>query len=422
MKDSFGFWAVVLVLILAGYGVFHVVKKRSDEKEAARIAYQMQQEEVRIQKEKEEYERVRRERMEAEKKRQEEAARAREEAEQRRLAEKRAAEEKAAAEAKEAEEREKAEQEAKEKAEQEAKEAIKKQYVAVLDRFKGRSLRPLESMSASEKSDMNKGEKILHYVFPDDAGGCIVFEVKTVYGRPSSVKRLDVVKVENGTWDFDRFMESSPYLVLIGKKVYFRPPQTERESFCLPDEGEVFNPAKEHLGALYDVAAILGLKAGAFVYGVYYRSDAMQKDIPIAKVSLGETIPNSLFRERLMDWNRRQASRPKRRNTGKKLKRTVVFVDGDTVRKRIDGVTEVPREFRYHGNRHRYYWSSREYENEVRKEENARRKWEVLAAEARRQEELAQGLGEGRENNARFVDVDGSGSVVYRILDERADK
>ena len=57
------------------------------------------------------------------------------------------------------------------------------------------------------------------------------------------------------------------------------------------------------------------------------------------------------------------------------------------IRKRLDGVTEVPRTFFYNGsNRHRYWTYSNKYINEVRKEEIARAKWQQLYDEAVRQE------------------------------------
>ena len=90
----------------------------------------------------------------------------------------------------------------------------------------------------------------------------------------------------------------------------------------------------------------------------------------------------------------------------KRPARTVVLYDGNTIRRNIHGVTQVPRSFTYTGsNRHRYAINSPSYRIEARKEEEARAKWFKLYDEAVRQENAERDANRTVEAAAASVEI-----------------
>ena len=86
--------------------------------------------------------------------------------------------------------------------------------------------------------------------------------------------------------------------------------------------------------------------------------------------------------------------------------RTLVLYDGDTIRKNINGVTQVPRSFTYTGsNRHKYARNSINHRVEARKEEEARARWLKLYTEAVRQENAERDANRTVEAAAASVEI-----------------
>ena len=101
---------------------------------------------------------------------------------------------------------------------------------------------------------------------------------------------------------------------------------------------------------------------------------------------------------------RREASRTTR--SGNVPHRTVVLYDGNTIRKDIHGVTQVPRSFTYAGsNRNKYPLNSHSHRVEARKEEEARAKWQKLYTEAVRQENAAREANRGTASAIANVSI-----------------
>ena len=111
---------------------------------------------------------------------------------------------------------------------------------------------------------------------------------------------------------------------------------------------------------------------------------------------------------------------------GAKVGDLVVLYDGNTIRKNIHGVTQVPRSFSYIGsNRHRYALNSYSYRIEARKEEEARAKWQKLYDEAVRQENAEHDANRAVETAAASVEISNQdvedvlnvGKMIFKVVE-----
>lgn len=88
------------------------------------------------------------------------------------------------------------------------------------------------------------------------------------------------------------------------------------------------------------------------------------------------------MRERLTEKGLKKAGAGLKPPKVKKVKRTVVFYEGERIIKAMNGITKVPRNFKFFG-------TSRDNDNKSHVNdiiERAKRQWEALCEEARRQE------------------------------------
>ena len=410
---------IILFLVLAGALVGGICLHQRYQKEKQRQAEVARQAELaRQEKAKAEAARIEQEYREAEKKRREEALRAREEA-------------KAAAQKKREEEKARREQEkraAEEKARSDRRGVCEK-VLAVLD---GGVLRPWTEARDEDRPDRAKGEKTFYCLMPDGEGSRMLIEQKLDFGRTVAAKRIDSTK-ENEAFSpesFDRTVTIFPNLLINGDRVYFRPAHADEEGCPVPTADEPFNPSEHDFGIAYDLVKASGLKTDAFVYDVYFRPFNMSNDVLVATVPFGKTATLADFTAKVGAWVKRNKAalakaKAKQKTPQKVWKRQFVFTDKIVVKKRVDGVTEVPRTYVSKTNLHRYVPGSREYLNEEKKEEVAKQKWQALYDKAQAEEEKEKALKEagqpvqqGSTGNP-FLDA---GSVFYRLHAETTAK
>ena len=409
---------LVLALALVGGVCFHQ-RYQKEKQRQAEIA--RQQELVRQEKAKAEAARIEQEYKEAEKKRREEAQRAREEA-------------RAAAQKKREEEKARREQE-KRAAEEKAKEDRRGVCEKVLSVLDGGVLRPWKDARDEDRPDRAKGEKTFYCLMPDGEGSRMLIEQKIDFGRTVVAKRIDSTK-ENEAFSpesFDRTVTIFPNLLINGDRVYFRSAHAEDESIPVPSADDPFNPAEHDFGIAYDLVKASGLKTDAFVYDVYFRPFGVTNDVFVATVPFGKTATLADFTSKVGAWVKRnkaalakaQAQAKKKAPQQKPWKRQFVFTDKTVVKKRVDGVTEVPRTYISRTNLHRYVQGTREYLNEEKKEAVAKQKWQALYDKAQAEEdkekamkEAGQPVQQGSTGNP-FLDA---GTAVYRLHAEAVAK
>lgn len=351
--------------------------------------------------------RAEKERQEAEKARREEMAREREK--------KRAlyAQKQEEARARKAKEKQEADRKAQEDAHAERGKLCEK----LLSTLKNAPLHPWRELAEKDDPEKATGDRTFYCVFPDGVGGRMFLELKTMFGRPVSLRRLDSASntEQYEPSEFHQLASVFPNLLVVGDSVYFRASQSDVDLCRIPEKNRGFNPAEQDFGALYEIVRGLGLRTDAFQYEVYLRPSGTTNDVPVAKVAFGENVQQEAFREKFQQWTRKMSKSSARANQQwkKQKKRTVVFSDKTVIGKRIDGTIEVPRTFVFYGNKHKYLEDSPEYLREVKKEELAKAKWQRLFDEAKRQESG------GASATGTKEDAFADSSVVYKLAPSR---
>ncbi len=223
--------------------------------------------------------------------------------------------------------------------------------------------------------------------------------------------------------EFKKLTAEVPYLVMREGRSYFcTPGKLPEVTNSVPAYGESVNPSKETFGALYDLVFKLRIKRPDFVWQVSFQPRGFETSIDICRARFGETVTrNRIYpkvREAMRIYQENLARQKATRSMrgAKRPVRTLVLYDGDTIRKNINGVTQVPRSFTYTGsNRHKYALNSHSYRVEARKEEEARAKWLKLYTEAVRQENAERDANRAVEAAASSVEI--TSQEVEDVLD-----
>ena len=233
--------------------------------------------------------------------------------------------------------------------------------------------------------------------------------------EPMAIQRLTPTAdpVELSDADFKQLTVEVPYLVMREGRSYFcTPGKLSATTNAVPAYGEIVNPSKETFGALYDLVFKLRIKRPDFVWQVSFQPRDFETAIDICTVRFGETVARNRFYPKVREAMRIYQENLARQRAAKSMRgakrsaRTVVLYDGNTIRKNIHGVTQVPRSFTYTGNnRHKYAINSPSYRIEARKEEEARAKWVKLYDEAVRQENAEREANRAVETAAASIEV-----------------
>ena len=157
----------------------------------------------------------------------------------------------------------------------------------------------------------------------------------------------------------------------------------------VPNSADTYAPLCDFLGGVLPVLNSLRVVPPAIKYRVTLKAKNGKGEIKLGIVESKIDLQSvrSKIRQQLTDRKLKSAGSGIKPPTMKKFKRTVVFYEGDRIFKAMNGITKVPRSFKFFG-------TSRNHDNKGHVNdiiENARRKWEELRTEAERQdqEELA---------------------------------
>ena len=159
-----------------------------------------------------------------------------------------------------------------------------------------------------------------------------------------------------------------------------------RLSVAVPEIGSGLSPLVAFLGDGYAVMGSLKIPKPDVKFRLTLQGGKPGEDIPIgifkASENIGSDAIRTKIRERLTEKKLKDAEKGLKPPKMKKVKRTVVFYEGEKVFKAMNGITKVPRSFKFFG-------TSRFNDNKAHASdivERAKRQWEALCEEARRQE------------------------------------
>ena len=210
----------------------------------------------------------------------------------------------------------------------------------------------------------------------------------TVDGK--RLKTVQKISQRNGSEDVesDDFMRMVTNKVVLAKlesgPVWICGKTKSSERIDVPDSSGAYDPLPDFMSGSLPVLNALHVVPPAIKYRVTLNAKNGSGEIKIGvvekKIDL-QTI-RSKVREQLTDRKLKNSGSGIKPPTMKRIKRTVVFYDGEKIVKDMTGVTKVPRSFTFFG-------TARNHDNKAHVQDiivQARRKWESLREEAERQD------------------------------------
>ena len=159
-----------------------------------------------------------------------------------------------------------------------------------------------------------------------------------------------------------------------------------RMNVPVPEIGSGLSPIAIFLGDGYAAMQSLRTVAPEVKFRITLQSRQSNGDIPLGVFKAAESISaesvRSKIRDRLTEEKLKKAGSGLTPPKMKKVKRTVVFYEGEKVFKTMTGVTKIPRTFKFFG-------TSRNNDNKAHVQDiidRAKARWEALCEEARSQE------------------------------------
>lgn len=305
--------------------------------------------------------------------------------------------------------------------------ALQKEYNERVQAFKRANYGFWRDAPKSDRPAGVTAETTFQCLIPKSNAVYDIYELTVAPGMPLKVVRLlpDRPAEPVASEVFTQEAASKPHILMKGTNAYLGVAKGrggDRSRVGVREE--VFNPFREEFGNLYEVVQRLGVGRLPLAYEVAFQLKGDGAEIPVETVFFGREVPYAAFREKVADWMAQRTAKTAMRRKAKiaRKRQTVILADVPVVRKRLDGVTEVPRTFVYaSSNKHKYFYDSRAYASEARKEEIARAKWQQLYDEAVRQERAV-------EEALRTPDADAyrppasqveealrTGTLVYRM-------
>ena len=210
----------------------------------------------------------------------------------------------------------------------------------------------------------------------------------TVEGK--RLKAVQKVSQRDGSADInpDDFMRMVTNKIVLAKlgagPVWICGNAKSTEQIEALDASDAYSPLSLFMGGSLPVLNALHVVPPVIKYRVTLRAKNGNGEIKIGvfekEINL-QTI-RSKVREQLTDRKLKSSGLGIKPPSMKKIKRTVVFYDGEKIVKGMTGVTKVPRSFTFFG-------TARNHDNKAHVADivaNARRKWESLREEAERQD------------------------------------
>ena len=171
-------------------------------------------------------------------------------------------------------------------------------HAQALARFAGASFDYWKNAVAADKPGKDQARTFTGLV-PAAAGGFTLLEIEMGGGRPLTVRRIgsDNAVAELPRSEFAKLIAKTPYLVVREGRAYFcSAGESSGAGFHkVPAKGAAFDPARAELGALADCLKTAKVQAPKAKYKVTLVIEKLKKELPVATVGYGETVPRTAF-------------------------------------------------------------------------------------------------------------------------------
>lgn len=239
-----------------------------------------------------------------------------------------------------------------------------------------------------------------------------MYEIIVEDGKLSKVRSLsrEVGELDVSPAEFEELTDDSIVFVKGDSgPVWICGKVKSRMNVPVPEIGSDLSPIAIFLGEGYAAMQSLRSVAPEIKFRITLQNGQSNRDIPLGVFKAEERVSaesvRSKVRDRLTEEKLKKAGSGLTPPKMKKVKRTVVFYEGERIFKAMNGVTKVPRTFKFFG-------TSRNNDNKSHVNdiiERAKAQWEALCEEAKRQErrelEVEEENRQAKEEYQRRVDA-----------------
>ncbi|MCR5752223.1 MAG: hypothetical protein K6G91_09685 [Kiritimatiellae bacterium] len=355
---------LLVLLIIAGWAIFGIVRYNNHKRQQQLEARQQQEAD--------------RARKEAARKEEEELARKKDEEARR---------EREAQLAKEREARLEAEKEAeKKRQEEEAMRVVQENYRQARSSFG--STAAAFYFEAPKDKRVGESESVFWYVDESFIQDSRIYEIKSG-GRDVFALYPDRPAESCNSTRIIASLDSKSGLLAGDGHVWICGVGENEKTYEVPESGSDFVPIDRELGDVLDASMALDVKPPKKRYRITLRKKDGENVALLGIVNADDVVSRETIENAVRDILEKKMQRRKsslKRPTLKKMKRTVVFYDGDIIKTDIHGVKHIPRKFVYLGTRRRYLYP------DYISIESARCDWERLRDKAQKEDEEEKAL------------------------------
>ncbi len=219
----------------------------------------------------------------------------------------------------------------------------------------------------------------------------IIYEIETdTQGIAAVCTRTSAgLSQEVDAQEFALHLDEGIWAISDGEVVWILGTGKQARTVSLPEDGSDIYPMGDELGEANVALTTLRIKLPDVKYRLTLQPKVGGRDIALGVIQGRERLPMRRVREAvkgvLAERRVAQQLAQLKKPTPKRFKPTVVFYDGATMSKSINGVTRVPRSFTYLGTSR----GKRNYSHVDDIVARERAKYEQMRAEAERQERKA---------------------------------
>ena len=268
------------------------------------------------------------------------------------------------------------------------KQALREAFQRVANAFANKPGYFAVSAKKDDVEDPRKGGKDLTFwaVGKSFHESGVVYVIKTEADGLASVSAVTEAAParEIGVEDFEKSLDSGVWAIASAEAVWFFNTGKQARTVEIPDSGNDLYPLGDELVDVLPAVTAFKIQLPEVRYRLTLKPKKDGDDkIPLGIIQGSERVSldsiRKVIRERLVERKTAKERSKLKPPKAKKFKRTVVFTDDAVGRKTVDGVTHVPRTFRY---KYRHW-------NELNA---ADEKWRNLCEEAERQDERARAI------------------------------
>ena len=216
----------------------------------------------------------------------------------------------------------------------------RKRFDELLDSFVGKSAELWRNRP--KELQLGKVNRVFLCFVPGDDGRDVFLEITSSADGNVEAKAFSRDEEDRTAprEEYETLIQENGGLFAYNDKIYLVSPKNDTRN-VFPIMGQDVNPMELVFRNVYHAMVGSRINVGGLCCDVAYMESGSEKEIPVGKVPFGQSLSRREIIDSVIQAALKSFKPPKSKVKGKKA--TVVWYDGDVVRRDISGVTYVPR-------------------------------------------------------------------------------